>query len=83
LVDFARRQAGGRALQAHYGIGWLCAAIMWAEIGDARRFHSSDQLVRGIPSIIMSPDQYPSTQIRLGAGTRNVASHIQLMRGSR
>ena len=46
LVDSARRQAGCRALQAHYGIGWLCAAIMWAEIGDARRFSSSDQLVR-------------------------------------
>jgi transposase len=46
LVDFARRQAGCRALQAHYGIGWLCAAIIWAEVGDARRFTSSDQLVR-------------------------------------
>jgi transposase len=46
LVDFARRQAGCRALQGHYGIGWLCAAIMWAEIGDARRFTRSDQLVR-------------------------------------
>jgi transposase len=46
LVSFARRQAGCRALQRHYGIGWLCAAIMWAEIGDARRFTSSDQLVR-------------------------------------
>ena len=39
LVNFARRQAGCQALQRHYGIGWLCAAIMWAEIGDARRFH--------------------------------------------
>jgi transposase len=46
LVSFARRQAGCQALQRHYGIGWLCAAIMWAEIGDARRFASSDQLVR-------------------------------------
>jgi transposase len=46
LVSFARRQAGCQALQRHYGIGWLCAAIMWAEIGDARRFSSSDQLVR-------------------------------------
>jgi transposase len=46
LVDFARRQTGCRALQTHYGIGWLCAAIIWAEIGDARRFSSSDQLVR-------------------------------------
>ena len=47
LINFARRQVGCRALQARqYGVGWLCAAIMWAEIGDARRFHSSDQLVR-------------------------------------
>jgi len=46
LVDFARRQRGCQALQRHYGIGWLCSAIIWAEIGDARRFSSSDQLVR-------------------------------------
>ena len=46
LVNFARRQPGCQALQRHYGIGWLCAAMMWAEIGDARRFASSDQLVR-------------------------------------
>ena len=46
LVSFARRQPGCQALQTHYGIGWLCAAIMWAEMGDARRFASSDQLVR-------------------------------------
>ena len=46
LVSFARHQAGCQALQRHYGIGWLCAAIIWAEIGDARRFHSSEKLVR-------------------------------------
>ena len=47
LINVARRQPGCRALQSRqYGVGWLCAAIMWAEIGDARRFHSSDQLVR-------------------------------------
>ena len=47
LINFARRQTGCQALQARqYGVGWLCAAIMWAEIGDARRFHSSGQLVR-------------------------------------
>ena len=47
LVSFARRQVGCQALQARqYGVGWLCAVIMWAEIGDARRFSSSDQLVR-------------------------------------
>ena len=47
LVSFAHRQPGCRALQAsHYGVGWLSGAIMWAEIGDARRFRNSGQLVR-------------------------------------
>jgi transposase len=27
-------------------VGWLCAVIIWAEIGDVRRFCGSDQLVR-------------------------------------
>jgi transposase len=59
LVNFARRQAGCRALQAgQYGVGWLCAAIMWAEIGDARRFARSDQLVRfaGMDVTVYSSD---------------------------
>jgi transposase len=59
LVDFARRQPGCRALQARlYGVGWLCAAIIWAEIGDARRFHSSEQLVRyaGLDITVYSSD---------------------------
>jgi transposase len=58
LATFARRQAGCRALQTHYGIGWLCAAIIWAEIGDARRFASSDQLVRyaGLDVTVYSSD---------------------------
>jgi transposase len=59
LVNFARHQPGCRALQTHYGIGWLCAAIMWAEIGDARRFTSSDQLVRfaGLDVSVYSSDR--------------------------
>ncbi|HTQ17312.1 transposase [Mycobacterium sp.] len=58
LVSFARRQAGCRALQRQYGIGGLCAAIMWAEIGDARRFSTSDQLVRfaGLDITVYSSD---------------------------
>ena len=58
LVNFARCQTGCQALQRHYGIGWLCAAIIWAEIGDARRFHSSDQLVRfaGLDVTVYSSD---------------------------
>jgi transposase len=58
LVNFARHQTGCRALQRHYGIGWLCAAIIWAEIGDARRFGCSDQLVRfaGLDVTVYSSD---------------------------
>jgi len=58
LVTFARHQTGCRALQHHYGIGWLCAAIMWAEIGDVRRFARSDQLVRfaGLDVTVYSSD---------------------------
>ena len=58
MVSFARRQRGCQALQRHYGIGWLCAAIIWAEIGDARRFASSDQLVRfaGLDVTVYSSD---------------------------
>ena len=57
-MNFARRQQGCQALQRHYGIGWLCAAIIWAEIGDTRRFTSSDQLVRfaGLDITVYSSD---------------------------
>jgi transposase len=59
LVSFAQRQRGCQALQArHYGVGWLCAVIIWAEIGDVRRFSSSDQLVRfaGLDVTVYSSD---------------------------
>jgi transposase len=59
LVGFARHQPGCQALQARqYGVGWLSAAIMWAEIGDARRFRSPDQLVRfaGLDITVYSSD---------------------------
>jgi transposase len=54
-----RRQPGCQALQAsQYGVGWLCAVIIWAEVGDARRFRSSDQLVRfaGVDITVYSSD---------------------------
>ena len=63
LVSFAKRQPGCRALQArHFGVGWLCAAIIWAEIGDARRFTSSDQVVRfaGLDVTVYSSDDQRS-----------------------
>ena len=46
LVGFARNQRGCQTLQCHYGIGPLCAVIIWAEIGDGRRLATSGQLVR-------------------------------------
>ena len=58
LINFAQHQTGCRALRCHYGIGWLCAAIIWAEIGDARRFTRSDRLVRfaGLDVTVYSSD---------------------------
>jgi transposase len=52
------RQPGPRALLAHYGIGPLCAAIIWAELGDCRRFANSDQAVRftGLDITVYSSD---------------------------
>jgi transposase len=46
LRAYARRQAGCKALMAHYGIGELTAVTILAELGDASRFHSSRQAVR-------------------------------------
>ena len=38
LRSYARRQAGCKALMAHYGIGELTSVTILAELGDARRF---------------------------------------------
>ncbi len=47
LKGFARRQPGCRALVDElFGVGELTAAVIWAEMGDTRRFSSSDQAVR-------------------------------------
>jgi transposase len=58
LVALARRQAGCRELQALYGVGWLTAAIIWAELGDCRRFVNSDAAVRftGLDVTVYSSD---------------------------
>lgn len=39
-------QVGCRALTAHYGIGLLSGTIIWAELGDCRRFDNGRQVVR-------------------------------------
>jgi transposase len=47
LSHFARRQVGCRALIARlYGVGPVTATAILAELGDARRFRSSDDAVR-------------------------------------
>jgi transposase len=58
LCALGRSLPGPRALQAHYGIGALCAVIIWAELGDPRRFRSSDQAVRfaGLDVTVWSSD---------------------------
>ena len=59
IAAFARRQAGCKALAAElYGVGPLVAAIVWAFLGDARRFSSSAQAVRhtGLDVTVYSSD---------------------------
>src|SRR6266542_2912157 len=47
LLAFARRQPGCRALTGQlYGVGAVTAPAILAELGDARRFRSSDDAVR-------------------------------------
>jgi transposase len=46
LRNYARRQAGCRALMRHYGIGPLTAVTILAEPADTRRFSSSREAVR-------------------------------------
>ena len=58
LARFARRHPGCRGLLSLYGIGPLTAALIWAEMGDTRRFSSSRQAVRhtGIDVTVYSTD---------------------------
>lgn len=47
LASFGRRQPGCRELRkTHFGIGPLTSVAIWAEMGDTRRFSSSDDAVR-------------------------------------
>lgn len=55
----ARRQPACRALQeAHYGVGPLTSVAIWCEMGDCRRFTSSDDAVRhaGLDVTVYSSD---------------------------
>jgi transposase len=47
LARFGRRQPGCAALRrTHFGVGALTSVAIWAEMGDTRRFSSSDDAVR-------------------------------------
>src|SRR5436305_6264835 len=59
LRAYARRQAGCKALMAHYGIGEMTAVTILAELGDCTRFSSSRQAVRyaGLDITVYQSDQ--------------------------
>jgi transposase len=46
LEALARALPGPRALDRLFGIGPLCAVVIWAELGDVQRFHNAGQVVR-------------------------------------
>lgn len=59
IAAVARRQPACRALQqAHYGVGPLTSVAIWCEMGDCRRFSSSDDAVRhaGLDVTVYSSD---------------------------
>lgn len=59
IASLARRQPACRALRkAHYGVGPITSAVIWCEMGDCRRFSSSDDAVRhaGLDITVYSSD---------------------------
>ena len=58
LIAFARRQPGCLALQALFGVGETTSGAILAELGDCRRFQSSDDAVRhcGLDVTVFSSD---------------------------
>jgi transposase len=59
IAAFSRRQVACKTLASElYGVGPLVAAIIWAFLGDARRFSSSAQAVRhtGLDITVYSSD---------------------------
>ena len=59
IAAFSRRQIGCKTLQQQlFGVGPLVAAVIWAFLGDARRFSSSAQAVRhtGLDVTVYSSD---------------------------
>jgi transposase len=58
IVAIGSHQPGCQALRRHYGIGALLAVAIWEELGDCRRFTSSDDAVRhaGLDVTVWSSD---------------------------
>jgi transposase len=58
LQTLGASQPGVLALTQQYGIGLLCGTIIWAELGDCRRFSNADQAVRfaGLDVTVWSSD---------------------------
>lgn len=58
LETLGASQPAARALRGHFGIGRLLAPIIWAELGDCRRFSNSSQVVRfaGLDVTVWSSD---------------------------
>jgi transposase len=58
IVAIGAGQPGCKALQTYYGVGPLLSAAIWEELGDCRRFSSSDDAVRhsGLDVTVWSSD---------------------------
>jgi transposase len=58
IAGFARRHPACKALQAQHGVGPVTAAVIWAELGDTRRFSASRKAVRhtGLDVTVYSSD---------------------------
>jgi transposase len=59
----ARRQPACRALaETHYGLAEVTSSVVWAELGDCRRFANSSQAVRhaGLDITVWSSDRHRS-----------------------
>lgn len=73
LKSIGRRQPGCVALQTLWGIGPLLGTIIWAEMGDTRRFSSSKQAVRftGLDITVADSDGHraPGRLARQGSAT--------------
>jgi transposase len=73
LVGIARHQPACQALRENlYGVGPLTAVFIWAEMGDARRFSTSDDAVRhaGLDVTVYASDDHraPGHLSRQGPG---------------